>query len=204
VKRMLADPKASALADNFAAQWLNLRLLDRKKPDAERFPTVDDELLDAMRRETLMFVTALVREDRSILDVIDGRFTFLNGPLARHYGIKGIDGEAFQRVDLQGGERGGIVTQGSILTLSSYATRTSPVLRGKWVLENLLGTPLPPPSSGRRKYMQQSFLAVLCPGVPRKASKDRHRIEERGHRLADTHRCILFSSRSFFVASLLC
>ena len=99
---MLDDPKANALADNFAAQWLNLRLLDRKKPDAERFPTVDDELLDAMRRETLMFVTALIREDRSILDFIDGQFTFLNGPLARHYGIKGIDGEEFQRVSLAG------------------------------------------------------------------------------------------------------
>lgn len=145
VRRMLDDPKAGALADNFAAQWLSLRLLDRRKPDAERFPTVDDELLDAMRRETLMFVTALIREDRSILEVIDGRFTFLNGPLARHYGIKGIDGEEFQRVSLQGDERSGIVTQGSILTLSSYATRTSPVLRGKWVLENLLGTPPPPP-----------------------------------------------------------
>ena len=101
VRRMLDDPKANALADNFAAQWLNLRLLDRKKPDAERFPTVDDELLDAMRRETLMFVTAVMREDRSVLDFIDGKFTFLNGPLARHYGIKGIDGEAFQRVSLE-------------------------------------------------------------------------------------------------------
>jgi hypothetical protein len=145
VRRMLADPKASALADNFAAQWLNLRLLDHKKPAAERFPTVDDELLDAMRRETLLFVSALIREDRSILEIIDGRFTFLNGPLARHYGIRGIDGEEFQRVALQGEERGGIVTQGSILTLSSYATRTSPVLRGKWVLETLLGTSPPPP-----------------------------------------------------------
>ena len=101
VRRMLDDPKANALADNFAAQWLNLRLLDRKKPDAERFPTVDDELLDAMRRETLMFVTAVMREDRSVLEFIDGKFTFLNGPLARHYGIKGIDGEAFQRVRLE-------------------------------------------------------------------------------------------------------
>jgi hypothetical protein len=145
VRRMLKDRKAGALADNFGSQWLNLRLLDRKKPDAERFPTVDDELLDAMRRETLLFMTALIREDRSVLDMIDGRYTFLNGPLARHYGIKGIDGEEFQRVELQGNERGGIVTQGSVLTLSSYATRTSPVLRGKWVLENLLGTPLPPP-----------------------------------------------------------
>jgi hypothetical protein len=92
-----------------------------------------------------MFVTAVMREDRSVLEFIDGRFTFVNGPLARHYGVKGIDGEAFQRVSLDNGERGGIVTQGSILTLSSYATRTSPVLRGKWLLENLLGTALPPP-----------------------------------------------------------
>ena len=145
VRRMLDDPKANALSDNFAAQWLNLRLLDRKKPDTERFPTVDDELLDGMRRETLTFVTAVMREDRSILEFIDGKFTFLNGPLARHYGIKGIDGEAFQRVRLEDNERGGILTQGSILTLSSYATRTSPVLRGKWLLENLLGTALPPP-----------------------------------------------------------
>jgi hypothetical protein len=102
-----------------------------------------------MRRETLMFVTALIREDRSILEFIDGQFTFLNGPLARHYGVKGIDGEEFQRVSLRsnpsGAQRSGIVTQASILTLSSYATRTSPVLRGKWLLENLLGTPLPPP-----------------------------------------------------------
>jgi hypothetical protein len=142
---MLQDAKAGALADNFAAQWFNLRLLERRKPDPKRFPTVDDELLDAMRRETTMFVNAIIREDRSILDVIDGRFTFLNGPLARHYGIQGIDGEALQRVALKGGERSGLVTQGSILTLSSYATRTSPVLRGKWILETLLGTPPPPP-----------------------------------------------------------
>jgi hypothetical protein len=145
VRRMLLDPKASALADDFAAQWLNLRVLDRKKPDPQHFPTVDDELLDAMKRETLLFASAVMREDRSVLEFIDGSFTFLNGPLARHYGIKEIDGEEFRRVALTGSERGGVVTQGSVLTLSSYATRTSPVLRGKWVLENLLGTPLPPP-----------------------------------------------------------
>jgi hypothetical protein len=145
VKRMLKDPKADSLVDNFATQWLNLRLLDRKKPDAAKFPTVDDELLDAMRRETLMFMGAIIREDRSILDVIDGRFTFVNGPLARYYGIPAVMGEEFQRVELDGVERGGILSQGSILTISSYATRTSPVIRGKWVLDNLLGTPPPPP-----------------------------------------------------------
>jgi Protein of unknown function (DUF1592)/Protein of unknown function (DUF1588)/Protein of unknown function (DUF1585)/Protein of unknown function (DUF1587)/Protein of unknown function (DUF1595)/Planctomycete cytochrome C len=144
-RRMLQDPKSSALVENFAEQWLNLRLLGRKKPDPARFPMVDDELLDAMRRETNLFVGAVIHEDRSILDFLDGRFTFVNGPLARHYGISGVKGEEFQRVELDGERRGGLVTQASILTLSSYATRTSPVIRGKWVLENLLGTPPPPP-----------------------------------------------------------
>ncbi len=145
VRRMLQDPKSSALVENFGEQWLNLRLMDRTKPDAEKFLSVDDELLDAMRQETRLFIGAVMREDRSILDFIDGRFTYLNGPLARYYGIKGVDGEPFQRVELDGEQRSGIVTQGSILTISSYATRTSPVLRGKWVLDNLLGAAPPPP-----------------------------------------------------------
>jgi hypothetical protein len=145
VHRMLSDPKSDALIENFAGQWFGLRLLDRRKPDPARFPTVDDELLDAMRRETILFGRAIMREDRSVLDFIDGQFSFVNGPLARHYGIPGVDGEDFRRVEFDGGKRGGVVTQASILTLSSYATRTSPVLRGKWVLENLLGTPPPPP-----------------------------------------------------------
>lgn len=148
VRRMLADPKAETLAKNFGEQWLNLRLMDRKKPDAAKFPLVDDELLDAMRQETLLFVNAVIREDRSILDFIDGRFTYVNGPLARFYGIPGVDGEPFQRVELDGEQRSGVVTQGSILSISSYATRTSPVIRGKWVLENLLGAAPPPPPDG--------------------------------------------------------
>lgn len=146
VKRMLADPKtAENLAGNWAAQWLQLRNLGRTKPDPERFPTVDDELLDAMRKETNLFVKEMIREDHSILDFIDAPFTYLNGPLARHYGIAGIDGEEFQRVELDGMQRGGVLTQGAIMTVSSYPTRTSPPVRGKWVLENLLGTPPPPP-----------------------------------------------------------
>jgi hypothetical protein len=145
LQRMVRDPKANALVENFGGQWLNLRQLDRKKPDAGRFPAVDDELLDAMRRETNLFMAAVVREDRSILDLIDGKFTFVNGPLARYYGIGGVNGEEFQRVALDGEQRSGILTQASILTLSSYATRTSPVLRGKWVLETLLGSPPPAP-----------------------------------------------------------
>ncbi len=145
VRRMLVDPKANNLVDNFAAQWLQLRNLGRTKPDPARFPTLDDELLDAMRRETSLFVGTVIREDRSILDFIDAPFTFLNGPLARHYGIAGVDGEAFRRVSLDGEQRSGLLTQGAILTVSSYPTRTSPPVRGKWVLENMMGTAPPPP-----------------------------------------------------------
>jgi hypothetical protein len=145
VRRMLADPKAYNLVDNWAAQWLQLRNLGRTKPDPTRFPKVDDELLDAMRTETNLFIEAIIREDRSILDIIDAPFTFVNGPLARHYGIKGVDGEEFRRVTLDGEQRSGVLTQGAILTVSSYPTRTSIPVRGKWVMENLLGTPPPPP-----------------------------------------------------------
>ena len=143
--RMLADPKARTLVTDFAAQWLQLRALDRAKPDPARFPAVDDELRDAMRTETELFLQAIVREDRSVLDLLDAPFTFVNGPLARYYGIPGVDGEAFRRVALDGTQRGGLLSHASVLTVSSYPTRTSPVLRGKWVLENLLGAPPPEP-----------------------------------------------------------
>jgi len=148
VRRMLSDPRADALVENFAGQWLGLRLLDRRKPDPAHFPTADDELMDSMRTETSLFTRAVLHEDRSVLDFLDGRFSFVNGILARHYGLPGVTGEEFQRVELNGEQRSGVVTQGSVLTLSSYATRTSPVLRGKWVLENLLGTAPPPPPPG--------------------------------------------------------
>jgi hypothetical protein len=143
VRRLLREPRAAALVDNFAAQWLQLRNLDRSRPDPKRYTTVDDEVVDAMRRETHLFVETILREDRSLLDLLDAPFTFVNGPLARHYGIAGVTGEAFQRVTLDGAQRGGLLTQGAILAVSSYSTRTSPVMRGKWVLENLLGTPPP-------------------------------------------------------------
>ncbi|MCU1327017.1 MAG: hypothetical protein JWN34_2387 [Bryobacterales bacterium] len=145
VRRMSADPKANNLVDNFAAQWLQLRILGRTKPDGSRFGTIDDELLGYMKTETSMFVSAIMREDRSILDFIDAPFTFLNGPLARHYGISGVDGEEFRRVSVDPVQRGGLLGQAAILTVSSYPTRTSIPVRGKWVLENLLGTPPPPP-----------------------------------------------------------
>ncbi len=144
-RRMLRDAKASSLVNEFAAQWLDLRALDRKKPDAATFPHVDDELLAAMRQETLLFTSEVFREDRSLLDLIDGKYTYLNGPLARFYGIRGVDGFPFQRVSLEGTDRGGLVTQAAILALTSYATRTSPVIRGKWVLQTLLGAAPPPP-----------------------------------------------------------
>jgi len=161
LKRMLADPRSDAMIENFVGQWLGWRLLDRRKPDPARFPNADDELLEAMRRETFLFARAILREDRSLLDFIDGRFTYLNGPLANHYGIAGITGEAFERVELKDARRGGVMTHGSVLTLSSYATRTSPVLRGRWVLENLLGTP-PPPAPPDIPALQEANLGTAA------------------------------------------
>jgi hypothetical protein len=145
VKRMLADPKSNALADNFAGEWLEIRRLESITPDRDRFPDFDDYLRDSMKQETELFLRNLLHNDGSILDLIDGKYTFLNERLAAHYGIPGVKGTAFRKVDLTGTNRSGVLTQGSVLTVSSYATRTSPVLRGKWVLENFLNAPPPPP-----------------------------------------------------------
>ena len=145
VRRMLRDPKAQALVENFAGQWLQLRRLRSLNPDRGLFPNFDDKLREAMIRETELFFGAVMRGDSSILDLIDSDFTYVNERLARHYGMSGIKGEQFRRVKLKGRERGGLVTQASILTVTSNPTRTSPVKRGKWVLEQLLGTPPPPP-----------------------------------------------------------
>ena len=145
VKRMLADPKSARLVENFAGQWLELRNLDSVKPDPQRFPQFDEELRSAMRRETELFFESIVREDHSILDFIDAPYTFLNERLAKHYGIPGVTGSEFRRVELDGKERSGILTHASILTVTSYPNRTSPVLRGKFLLENILNAPPPPP-----------------------------------------------------------
>jgi hypothetical protein len=145
VRRMLADPKARALAEHFGGQWLQFRALESITRDRDRFPDFEDYLRLSMRRETELFIEDIVREDRSILDFIDGRYSFINERLARHYGIPGVSGPAFRRVDLTGSPRGGVLTHASVLTISSYSTRTSPVLRGKWILENLLNTPPPDP-----------------------------------------------------------
>ena len=145
VRRMLRDPKARALAEHFGGQWLQFRALESVTRDRQRFPDFEDYLRLSMRRETEMFVEHIIREDRSILDFISGRYSFVNERLAQHYGITNVTGPDFRRVDLTNTPRGGVLTQGSVLTVSSYATRTSPVLRGKWILENLLNAPPPDP-----------------------------------------------------------
>jgi mono/diheme cytochrome c family protein len=148
VRRMLADPRAGALVEGFAGQWLQFRALESVAPDRERFPAFENNLRLAMRRESELFFESLMREDKSLLDLIDGRYTFVNERLARHYGIAGVKGPEFRRVDLSGTGRGGVLTHASVLTVSSYATRTSPVLRGKWILENVLKAPPPDPPAG--------------------------------------------------------
>jgi hypothetical protein len=145
VRRMLRDPKIRALTDNFADQWLQLRNLKNMSPDPAYYPGFDPELRAAMQQETELFFEAVLKEDRSILDFIDADYTFLNERLARHYGVPGVKGDYLRRVELPAGVRGGLLTQASILTITSNPTRTSPVKRGKWILENILGTPPPPP-----------------------------------------------------------
>jgi hypothetical protein len=145
VARMLADPKSSALAENFAGQWLEIRNLDVVRPDLQKFPKWSPELREAFKTETTLFFTHVLREDRPVSDFIDARYTFANELLAQHYGIPNVQGDEFRRVELASDQRGGILSQGSVLTVSSYPTRTSVVLRGKYVLENILGTPPPPP-----------------------------------------------------------
>src|SRR5207248_925639 len=145
-RRMLADPRSRSLVGNFAGQWLHLRNLDSVTPDGRLFPDFDDNLRQAMRRETELLFEEVVREDRSVLDLLKSDHTWLNERLAKHYGVPHVYGPRFRRVALgPGGERGGLLRHGSVLTVTSYATRTSPVIRGKWVLENLLGAPPPPP-----------------------------------------------------------
>jgi mono/diheme cytochrome c family protein len=144
VRRMLRDPKSDALVTNFAGQWLQLRGLEVSAPDKELFRAFDEPLRQAMRRESELFFAAILREDRSIVDFLDADYTFLNERLARHYGISGVTGDDFREVKLSSRERGGLITQASILTSTSNPSRTSIVKRGKWVLEQILGDPPPP------------------------------------------------------------
>ncbi len=159
VRRMLNDPRSRALVDNFAGQWLQLRNLKDFKPDPDLFPAFDDKLRAAMLKETELFFESIVREDRSILDFIDADYTFVNERLAKHYGLSGVKGAEFRRVSLTGTPRGGILTQAAVLAVTSNPTRTSPVKRGKWILENILGTPQPPPPDGVEELKEDKAAA---------------------------------------------
>jgi hypothetical protein len=145
VRRMLGDARSQALVTNFAGQWLFLRNLPGVTPDPRLFPDFDDSLRQALRRETELFFASILHEDRSVLELLTADYTFLNERLARHYGIPNIKGSHFRRVTVTDDNRRGLLGQGSILTVTAYPHRTSPVRRGKWILENLLGTPPPPP-----------------------------------------------------------
>jgi hypothetical protein len=146
VRRMLKDAKSQALVQNFGGQWLQIRNLDQVEPDVSIFPGWSAELRDAMRKETELFLRAVMDEDRDLRELVDADFTFVNERLAKHYGIEGVTGPEFRRVNLPAGSgRGGVITMGSVLTITSVPTRTSPVLRGKWIMEQILGTPPPPP-----------------------------------------------------------
>ena len=145
VRRMLADSRSRALVDNFAGQWLSLRNVEGIAPDPNLFPDFDENLREALRQETELFVESQLREDRSVVDLLRADYSFLNERLARHYGIPGVTGSHYRRVTLPDDRRGGLLGQGSILAATSYGNRTSPVLRAKWLLENVLGTPPAPP-----------------------------------------------------------
>jgi hypothetical protein len=177
VRRMLLDPKSHALIENFGGQWLQVRKLESVKPDRKRFPEFDEYLRLSMRRETEMFFESIVREDRSILDFIDANYTYLNERLARFYKVPDVQGTEFRKVLFAtDAHRGGLLSHASVLTISSYANRTSPVLRGKWVLENLVGAPPPPPppdvpnldetkigtSEGMREQLEQHRKNAVC------------------------------------------
>lgn len=162
VGRMLGDRRSRALLSNFAAQWLHLRNLESVKRDMRLFPSFDENLRKAMRRETELLLENVIREDRSVLDLIASEHTYLNERLAKHYGIRHVYGSWFRKVALEGdSRRGGLLRHGSILTVTSYDTRTSPVIRGHWLLENLLGVPPPPPPPNVSAFSEQAIAADL-------------------------------------------
>ena len=167
VRRMLADPRANrALVDNFAAQWLNLRRVHEVIVHPDYYPDFDDSLLNAFEDETRLFLDSTLREDRSVNDLLRADYTFVNERLARHYGIPGVYGSRFRRVTLPDpAQRGGLLSHGSILATTSYPTRTSPVLRGKWLLDNIFGTPPPPPPPGVDTTLPEPKAGTLPPTI---------------------------------------
>ncbi len=193
-RRMLADARASNLIENFAAQWLYLRNLDSITPDLRLFPDFDDNLRQAFRRETELFLESVVREDRSVTDLIDANYTFLNERLAKHYAIPNIYGSRFRRVALDpASHRGGLLRHGSILTVTSYATRTSPVIRGHWILKNIIGAPPAPPPPDVPALKENTVNAAL-PIRERLAEHRAHAACASCHNLMDP---IGFSLESF-------
>ncbi len=162
VKRMLADPRSAAIADNFAGQWLELRNLDVVKPDPQKFPDWSPELRDAMKTESRLFFDHILRDNRPLSEFLDARYTFLNERLAKHYGIEGVTGPEFRKVELTTAQRGGILSHASVLTVSSYPTRTSVVIRGKYILQNILGDP----PRRRRPMFPSSMKRPSAPPLP--------------------------------------
>ncbi|MCC6796944.1 MAG: DUF1592 domain-containing protein [Candidatus Hydrogenedentes bacterium] len=174
LQRMLRDPRSIALADHFAGQWLEFRNMTIADPDPKLFPLFNDGLRNAMTQETMLFFESIVQNDRSILDFIDADYTYLNEALAKHYGIDGVTGAAFRRVVVDPAQRGGVLTHASILTVTSYPTRTSPVLRGVWVLQNILASPPPPPPPD----VPALEAAKIDPNAPMRAKLEEHRKNE--------------------------
>ncbi len=161
VERMMADPRAKSLVTNFAGQWLFLRNMERVLPDPLAFPNFDDNLRQALQTETELVIETMIQEDRSVVEILDSDFTFVNERLANHYGIEGIYGSEFQRIDITDNKRRGLLGHGSILTVTSYPNRTAPTIRGKWVLQQILGTPPPPPPPNVPTLKEDSTTRVL-------------------------------------------
>lgn len=185
VRRMLADPRSYNLASNFAGQWLRLRNLTEVDPNARLFPDFDDNLRQAFRLETELFFDSVVRENRSVLDLLRADYTFLNERLAKHYGISAVYGTRFRRVTLdRASRRGGLLRHGSVLSVTSYATRTSPVIRGVWVLDNIVGAP-PPPPPPNVPALDENAVAAGLPMRERLAAHRRNAVCATCHRTID-------------------
>lgn len=172
IKRMLASPKAASLAENFGVQWLQLRKLEVANPDPKIFPHFNDKLRQAMLQESILFIKNLIQEDRTVIELLDADYTFVNGLLATHYGITGVTGSQFQKVKLTGSQRGGVMSQASVLTITSNPNRTSPVRRGKWILEQILGDPTPPPPPGAGTLPEEKKIIA---GMTMRQRLDQHR-----------------------------
>ncbi len=173
VRRMLADPRADALVTNFVGQWLYLRNLPTLLPDPKRELDFDEDLRQGFRRETELFAGSILKEDRSVLELLTANYTFVNERLAKHYGIPHIRGAHFRRVERSDDRRRGILGHGSVLAVTSYPHRTSPVLRGKWILENMLGTPLPPPPPATPTLVEKANPAEESASMRERIAKHR-------------------------------